>query len=166
MKFAFDLDQTISEAPEQFAAIANSLLENGHEVHVITYRDPIYHKEATIEELKEYGFGYTELHITGQKEELCQMYKMDMAIDDCAAYHYPNCWRFTLGFALPNKEATSYMKEEGKGMFRIAGGKLSDKYLADRNSTDYKEGYKNGWESGYEQGFDDAKEYNTLESNK
>ncbi len=104
MKFAFDIDETITEAPEEFAAIINALMDAGHEVHIITFRTEL-HKEQTEKELRDYGIlKYTQLHITGDKDKICMEHDIDMAIDDDCLYHYPNFWGFNLEFALPKRK--------------------------------------------------------------
>ncbi|MDX1471682.1 MAG: hypothetical protein R3213_09325 [Flavobacteriaceae bacterium] len=104
MKFGFDLDETITPHPRGWAAICNALLADGHEVHIITYRSPIYHKEQTIKELESYGLKYTELHMTGQKDVVCETWGIDMAFDDSAPYHYPNYQQYWVGVALPKND--------------------------------------------------------------
>lgn len=154
MKFGLDLDDTINAAPEQFAAICNALMDAGHEVHVITYRHPIYHKEQTIEELKSYGLRYTDLHLTGEKEELCKLYKIDMALDDYASWHYPNCWRFTIGFVLPQKKGTPYLQHRSH-----RSRKMSATYSEETlDSHDKDRTYKDGFDAGFGEGYDQAQD--------
>lgn len=104
MKFAFDLDETITPAPEVMATIINALKDAGHEIHIITYRDPVYHKKETIQELKRYGIQYDELHLTGQKDQECDIWNIDVAIDDCADWHYADRYKFWVGIVLPKQK--------------------------------------------------------------
>ncbi len=56
MKIALDLHGVINTNPEFFSALSNLLVENGHEVHVLTGS----HETVEIhEELKSYGLRYT-----------------------------------------------------------------------------------------------------------
>ena len=64
MIVGLDLDGTISELPEMFAILASGLLARGHEVHVITYREPST-EDAVREELEGYGLPFTGVHLPG-----------------------------------------------------------------------------------------------------
>jgi hypothetical protein len=57
-----DLDDTISELPEFFSVLTAALVDAGHEVHVITYRQ-IGTDDAVRAELAALGLRYTALHL-------------------------------------------------------------------------------------------------------
>ena len=59
-----DLDGTISEAPQFFALLSAVLKAAGHQVHIITYRDPSPQSiEETKQELADWKISYDALHI-------------------------------------------------------------------------------------------------------
>jgi hypothetical protein len=147
MKFAFDLDETITAAPKEFAAIINALIDAEHEVHIITFRDADYHTEVTKKELEEYGIKYTGLHLTGDKESICKKFNINMALDDYASWHYPSFWRFTIGFALPREESNAYMKDRS-ARTRKMSATYSDETLDDIDTKEYVMGYERGYADG------------------
>src|SRR5262245_5168369 len=57
-----DLDDTISELPEFFSVLTAALVDAGHEVHVITYRQ-VVPDGAVRAELAALGLRYTALHL-------------------------------------------------------------------------------------------------------
>ena len=89
MKVGLDVDFTITDAPWLYKAMARALLEEGHEVHIITYRD--WEKRREVErELTEYGVRYTGLHLPKNDDDLPPAWKasvarevgLDLMIDD------------------------------------------------------------------------------------
>lgn len=89
MKIAFDVDDVITEAPEFYSAITQSLIKNGHEVYIITDFDEHY-RSYREKELKDYGIEYTELVITSEKYEFCKENDIQFAIDDDPSYYPDN----------------------------------------------------------------------------
>jgi uncharacterized HAD superfamily protein len=84
MKVALDIDGTISEHPEFFAALSVALRATGHFVLVLTYRDPA-RNEATKAQLAAWGVEFDELVIAGSLEakgELCGTHAVDLFFDD------------------------------------------------------------------------------------
>ncbi len=84
------IDGTISEAPEFFALLSTSLKSAGHQVHVVTYRDP-NSAEETKQELADWNIQYDALHLPcsdstlgmGEwKGEIAEQLNLDMMIDD------------------------------------------------------------------------------------
>jgi hypothetical protein len=67
MKIGLDLDKTITEVPWMFSALTKGLIADGHEVHIITYRDTNI-IDYTKKQLIELGIQYTELHLPPNKE--------------------------------------------------------------------------------------------------
>jgi hypothetical protein len=88
MKIALDLDNTINGAPEFWSFISKLLIANGHEVHVVTDRDPVNHLEYTKNELDELEISYTALAITGEKATYCGEHGINFAADDYARDYY------------------------------------------------------------------------------
>jgi len=88
MKIALDLDNTINGAPEFWSFMSKLLIDNGHEVHVVTDRDPNYHWEYTKNELEELQISYTKLMITGAKAKYCYDNGIEFAVDDYAPDYY------------------------------------------------------------------------------
>lgn len=75
MKVGLDLDYTITAAPEFFRVLAKALIESGHEVHIITYRDSL---EDTKRDIQDLDMPYTELHLpVGEVEP--HVWKAEMA---------------------------------------------------------------------------------------
>ena len=62
MIVAIDLDNTITDAPEFFAVLTKALIDSGHAVHVITYREPGTEDRARAD-LDALGIRYSELHL-------------------------------------------------------------------------------------------------------
>jgi len=84
MKVALDIDGTISEHPEFFAVISTALRRGGHQVIVLTYRDP-ERAEATTAALKAWGIEFDELVIAPSLEakgSLCGSLGIDLFFDD------------------------------------------------------------------------------------
>lgn len=89
MKIGLDLDFTISELPQFFAILSKALIAEGHEVHIITYREK-FDTGNTIIELNDYGIAYTQLHIPDHNNTLTmEAWKaeiakigLDLMIDD------------------------------------------------------------------------------------
>ncbi|MDX1373065.1 MAG: hypothetical protein R3321_11375 [Nitrososphaeraceae archaeon] len=130
MKFGFDLDNTITEAPEMWAAIINALSDAGHETHIITYRHPVQHLKDTKKELEMYGIRYDHLHLVCDKEEICRIWKIDMAFDDDPSIHYPNAFMFKIFCILPNGPVDNNIKPD-KLFGCFDGSKHSEKREGD-----------------------------------
>ena len=84
MKIALDIDGTISEHPNFFAVLSSSFRAAGHQVLVLTYRDP-ERAALTEAELLQWGIEYDELVYSRslqQKGELCAEHRVDLFIDD------------------------------------------------------------------------------------
>jgi uncharacterized HAD superfamily protein len=84
MKVALDIDGTISEHPEFFAVLSVALRAAGHQVLVLTYRDPA-HAEATKAKMAAWGIAFDELVIAPSLEskgELCGTLGVDLFFDD------------------------------------------------------------------------------------
>ena len=58
MVVGIDLDNTITDIPWMFAIISKALVDAGHEVHVITYRE----RGDTEQEMKGLGMTWTKVH--------------------------------------------------------------------------------------------------------
>jgi hypothetical protein len=97
--FGFDIDGTISAAPEVFAAIMEALLERGHEVHVITGQT----REVTNADVERrvaqlaalgifWGQHFDKLHLAGapdwiaDKAAYCRDHKVDFMFEDSVLY--------------------------------------------------------------------------------
>ena len=84
MKVALDIDGTISEHPEFFAVLSSSLRAAGHQVLVLTYRDPT-RSEVAKAQLAAWGVEFDELVIAPSLEakgELCGILGVDLFFDD------------------------------------------------------------------------------------
>ena len=84
MRIALDIDGTISEHPRFFAELSTSFRAAGHEILVLTYRDP-HRVEATEAQLVEWGVSYDRLVFAQSLEEkgrLCVTHQVDLFIDD------------------------------------------------------------------------------------
>ena len=90
MNTGFDIDGCISEAPAFFALLSRVLKAAGHQVHIITYRDPKSVAE-TKQELKSWKISYDALHIPNLdsdlgmgewKRDVAKRLNLDMMIDD------------------------------------------------------------------------------------
>ena len=84
MKVALDIDGTISEHPEFFAILSSALRAAGHQVIVLTYRDPA-RAEATKAHLAAWGVTFDELVIAPSLEakgELCGTLGVELFFDD------------------------------------------------------------------------------------
>jgi hypothetical protein len=84
MKVALDIDGTISEHPEFFAVLSAALRAAGHQVLVLTYRDPA-RAEATRTHLAAWRIEFDELVIARSLEakgELCARLGVDLFFDD------------------------------------------------------------------------------------
>lgn len=90
MIVGLDLDNTISDMPWLFSILSKGLMAEGHEVHVITFRDDDDEKRAeTEEELKESGISYTALHLAPNnisaedwKAAMATALKLDVMFED------------------------------------------------------------------------------------
>jgi uncharacterized HAD superfamily protein len=84
MKVALDIDGTISEHPEFFAVLSAALRAAGHQVLVLTYRDPT-RADATKVGLAAWGIQFDELVIAPSLEAkgpLCDTLGVDLFFDD------------------------------------------------------------------------------------
>ena len=84
MKVALDIDGTISEHPGFFAALSSALRAAGHQVLILTYRDPA-RAEATRSQLAGWGIEFDELVIAPSLEskgELCARHGVGLFFDD------------------------------------------------------------------------------------
>ncbi len=88
MIVGIDLDYTISDMPEFFSVLAAALVDSGHEVHVITFRE-IGTEDSVRAELREYGLRYTQVHLPRSpclapkwKAQLAVELGLDLMIED------------------------------------------------------------------------------------
>jgi hypothetical protein len=84
MKIAIDIDGTISERPEFFAILSTALRAAGHQVLILTYRDP-KRDEATRARLSAWGVQFDDLVIAPSLEakgELCGTLGVDLLFED------------------------------------------------------------------------------------
>jgi hypothetical protein len=84
MKVAFDIDGTISEYPAFFAILSSALRAAGHQVLVLTYRDPAASRAAS-EQLATWGVEFDKLVIAPSLEakgELCAALGVNVFFDD------------------------------------------------------------------------------------
>jgi hypothetical protein len=84
MKVAIDIDGTISEHPEFFAVLSAALRAAGHQVLILTYRDPS--RTAAIKtQLADWRIVFDELVIAPSLEskgQLCAAHGVDVFFDD------------------------------------------------------------------------------------
>ena len=88
MILGIDLDHTISDLPLFFSVVASALVDAGHEVHIITYREPGT-EERVRAELDDLRMRYTELHLPRRacsapewKAEVAIRLGLDLMIED------------------------------------------------------------------------------------
>jgi hypothetical protein len=84
MKVALDIDGTISEHPEFFAVLSSALRAAGHQVLVLTYRDP-NRAEATRAQLTAWRVEFDELVIAPSLEgkgQLCAAHGVALLFED------------------------------------------------------------------------------------
>ena len=88
MIIGIDLDDTITDVPELFSLITRALITDGHEVHIITYREPGTEKEVQ-KDLEELGIGFTRIHLPDDfysapewKAGLAEELKLDAMFED------------------------------------------------------------------------------------
>ena len=62
MRIGIDLDDTITALPVWFSVVTDALVAAGHEVHVITYRQPGTEVDVA-RELAEHRIRYSSLHL-------------------------------------------------------------------------------------------------------
>jgi hypothetical protein len=90
MKIALDIDDTITRHPDFFSVISGALIKEGHEVHIITFRDP---QEPIAEELDHLGIKFTALHtnddfgddpdsVVRWKADVCERLGIDVFFED------------------------------------------------------------------------------------
>lgn len=87
MKIAIDIDDTITEAPEFFSALTQSMREAGHEIHIVTARDETYHKTLTEDQLEDWDIEYDALAFTVAKATYCHENDIDYAFDDMVGFY-------------------------------------------------------------------------------
>lgn len=82
IKVGLDLDGTITDFPDFFAALSHS---DKFEVHVITGRAE-EHRDETIAELRGYGIKYLQIHfvdaVWDKKGEICEKLGIQIMFDD------------------------------------------------------------------------------------
>ena len=91
MNIGLDIDGTIdgsSESSQFFALLSKSLKAAGHQVHIVTYRDP-ESIEETKRELSSWKISYDELHLPdgnlgmGEwKADIAKAMNLDIMVDD------------------------------------------------------------------------------------
>ena len=92
MTIALDIDDTISRHPGFFAFISQSLIQAGHRVLIITFRDEAG-RTRTESDLKEWGIHYDELicwsmqtcdiaEVDAWKAQLCREHGVDLFFED------------------------------------------------------------------------------------
>lgn len=90
LRIGLDIDDTITRCPAFFALLCKALLDAGHEVHVISYRES---RQQTEEELREYGIRFTSLTLTDRddfaregffqwKAKVCKELGIDILFED------------------------------------------------------------------------------------
>lgn len=90
----FDYWNTISDAPDMFAAIASGCISEGGKVYVISAIGPKRSKEETIEAIKQTGVPYTDIYVVvwnkspreapELKLQICQQLGVECFFDDRA----------------------------------------------------------------------------------
>ena len=95
MNFGFDIDGTISAAPDIFATIMRSLIAAGHGVHVLSGTgDTVItdHYDRRREQLAAWGIPYTALkivcnpHHLQAKADYCREHDIVMMFEDSVPY--------------------------------------------------------------------------------
>ena len=88
MRIGIDLDETISALPEWFAVLSEAMISGGHEVHVITYREPGTEEDVK-RELAEHHIRHTVVHLPppgidppSWKSALATRLELDLMIED------------------------------------------------------------------------------------
>ena len=88
MRIGINLDETITALPAWFSLLSKAVVSSGHEIHVITSREPGTESEIKAE-LARYGIQYTDLHVpTGSvdpatwKSTLAGELSLDLMIED------------------------------------------------------------------------------------
>ena len=90
LRIGLDIDDTITRCPAFFALLSKALIEAGHEVHVISYREE---RRETEDELRAHGIRYTSLTLTegvdfGKEEffqwkaRMCKELEIDILFED------------------------------------------------------------------------------------
>ena len=85
MKIAFDVDGVITENPSFYAVVTKALMNDGHQVYIITDFDEHF-RDQRVKELESYGIKFTELIITSQKEQFCSKNNIEYLLDDDLDY--------------------------------------------------------------------------------
>jgi len=84
MIIALDIDGTISEHPQLFAALSRSFTTAGDTVLILTYRDPA-NADRTIQELQAWGIQFDEVIYSPSLEakgEICERLGVNVFFDD------------------------------------------------------------------------------------
>ncbi len=89
MKFAFDVDGVITDAPDFFRIICKSLKSSGHEIHIVSDYDEHFRNQR-IKELEILGIEYDHFEITANKEEYCRLESINFVVDDNLNDYFPN----------------------------------------------------------------------------
>ena len=92
LTIALDIDDTISRHPDFFAFLSQSLVQNGHRVLIITFRDESG-RDGTEADLADWGIHYDELicwsmetcdlaEVDAWKARLCREHRVDLFFED------------------------------------------------------------------------------------
>jgi uncharacterized HAD superfamily protein len=84
MNIALDIDGTIDEHPSFFSALARGMRLAGHNIFILTYRNP-KRSAATQAQLAAWEVAYDELVFSPSLEgkgELCRQLSIDLFFDD------------------------------------------------------------------------------------
>ena len=92
MVVGLDIDDTITRHPEFFAFLSNALINAGHKVIIITFRE---NRKVTEDYLKQCGIAYSQLitstldscfeyGVDEWKSAMCRKYNVEILFDDDA----------------------------------------------------------------------------------
>ena len=88
LKIGIDMDGTITELPEFFALLARALRAAGHQVHIVSFRDP-KDLDKSRAEVQQLGVEFDDIHHPRDDEDIPQFkarmareLKLDMLFDD------------------------------------------------------------------------------------
>lgn len=84
MRVIFDIDDTITRCPEFFGVISRGLMNEGHEVLIVTKRFARL-REKTEKQLDEWGISYNNLFMDESKHKLCEKLGVDVIFEDKAS---------------------------------------------------------------------------------
>jgi len=91
MKILLDMDETITAQPEFFSAFSHAMKNAGHEIHVVTARDPLTEK-LTKDELSKLNISYDVLSFDYEKLTYCEKNGIDVAFDDGQFWFHGKRW--------------------------------------------------------------------------